>query len=134
MISVFYKFLSIKKVSLLLYIICVGVCSHYSYISGLVFLPLVEKNNKRKLLQSENCLSKIIHHSEHGDLIWFCQSFLFCCYFIALELSVFISVLTSHYVLLTVNLLTHTHTLTEEEMQASARKYSLKKYYIQQVK
>lgn len=108
MISVFYKFLSIKKSSLLLYIICAGVCSHYSYISGLVFLPVENKKYNRKLLRTENCPSKIIHHAEHGDLIWFCQSFLFCCYFIAFELSVFISVLTSHYVLLTVNFLTHT--------------------------
>lgn len=106
MTSIFNTFLSIKKVSLLLYIICAGVCSHDSYISALGFLP--SENNNRKLLQTENCLCKIIHQSEHGDLIWFSQSFLFCCDFIALELSVFISVLTSHYVLLTVNLLTHT--------------------------
>lgn len=117
---------------LLLYNSSAGACSHCTYISGLVSDPIGKKSD-RKLLQTENCLSKIIHLSKHGDLIWFCQSFLFFCYFIALEFSVFISVL--HITLCSAyGQFPDTHTRTEKEMQASAGKWSLKKYYIQHMK
>ncbi len=82
--SVFYnKFLSIKNVSLLLHVI-------------LFFLPL-EKTNNRNLLRTENCPSKIIHQSQHGDLIWFCQSFCFAV--ISLCLSWVFSYQYSHHIM-----------------------------------
>lgn len=41
----------------------------------------------------ENCLSYIIHHSNHHAFIWFCQKIQFYCRFILLQWSVFISAL-----------------------------------------
>lgn len=62
-----------------------------------------EKWAQQELLERRNCPSATIHHSKHGDLIWFCHSFLLPLFHCHRVERFHITAHTSYYVLCTYN-------------------------------